>query len=223
MVQLEFQSRPNVLMPLRSLEYCIRARKKYWRVYGDLPVIAVVIYLFDEKHLPIPPMHWAAPDGRATLWFSYLSISLPALPREQVLALRRPELWPLALLTKEPVDRILVEEMLTDAVEQDFHGLLPLIHATASWRMKGDEYQKMFALFYDTPAYQWMERDATEEVRREERARAQEEMAWQREQGCSGSIGGCSQNWPAWRRPLRRCSPGLKPFIIRSCASPRPC
>jgi len=34
----------------------------------------------------------------------------------------------------------------------------------------------MFELFRETPAYQWMKHDATEEARREERARAQEEM-----------------------------------------------
>jgi len=128
-------------------------------------------------------MRWSAPDGRTALWFSYLSISLPAMPREQVLALHRPELWPLVLLAKEPVDRILVSEMLTDVVEQNLHDMLPLIHTAASWQMEGDdliwlsqEYHKMFELFRETPAYQWMKHDATEEARREERVRAQEEI-----------------------------------------------
>lgn len=143
MVQLEFQSRPDELMPLRSLEYYLRAKKKYWDVYGDLPVSAAVIYMFDEEHLPVPPMRWSAPDGQTSLWFSYVSISLPAMPREQLLALHRPELWPLVLLT-------------------------------VYWLQ---EYQKMFELFRDAPAYQWMKRDATEEARREEKARADEEEA----------------------------------------------
>jgi hypothetical protein len=137
----------------------------------DLPIIAAVIYLFHEKDLPVPPLRREAPDGRIVLWFSYPSISLPALSREDRLTLHRPELWPLILLTKEPVDRIIVTQILTDFMELHLHDLLPLSHAAASWQLTDNdqnwlhqEYQKMLELFRDTPAYQWMKADATKEA-----------------------------------------------------------
>jgi hypothetical protein len=169
LIQLEFQGRPDPLMPLRSLESCTRAMKKYWNVYGDLPIIAAVISMFDDKgHLPLPLLRWKTPNGRTMMWFSYLSISLPALSREELQALHRPELWPLILLTKEPIDRRIVREMLTNLVEQHLHDVVSLGHAAASWRLTGDdqkwlyqEYQKMLELFRETPVFQWMQEDAT--------------------------------------------------------------
>jgi hypothetical protein len=37
LLELEVQSRLHPFLPRRSLEYCVRARIKHWKEYGDLP------------------------------------------------------------------------------------------------------------------------------------------------------------------------------------------
>jgi len=202
LLQMEVQSQLDPFMPLRSLEYCVRARRKHWKEYGDLPLIAAVLYLFDDARVPEPPLRWLAPDGQITLVFWYLPIRLKSFSREELLALHEPELWPLVLLTEGPVDRIIVREMFAEVLEHKAYRTLPICHTIASWLLRGDdqawlhqEYEKMMDLFQDAPAIQWMEADATkrvtrriteqvteqvtaqvtEQVRREERQRALEE------------------------------------------------
>jgi hypothetical protein len=196
--QLEVQSRRHPFMPLRSLEYCVRAKIKHWKEYGDLPILAVMLYLFDEGNIPQPPLRWLAPDGQTTLVFFYLPISLKLLPREYLLGLHEPELWPLVLLTEGPVDRILIQKMFAELLERKLYRTLPICHTIAAWLLRGEdrewlhqEYEKMVELFQDSPALKWMEEDVTkrvteriteqvtaqvtEQVRREERQRAEEE------------------------------------------------
>src|SRR5579885_2910567 len=190
LVQLEYQSRLHPFMPLRSLEYCARAKIKHWKEYGDLPIIAVVIYLFDEENVPEPPLRWLAPNGQTTLVFSYLSIKLKALPRKELLALHEPELWPLVLLTEGPVDRIIVGEMLADLLEHKLYRTLPICHTIAAWLLRGEdrewlhqEYEKMLDFFQDSPALKWMEEDVTkrvtERITEEVTARVTEEVTAQ--------------------------------------------
>jgi len=171
LVQIEYQSRLHPYMPLRSLEYCARAKIKHWKEYGDIPIIAVVIYLFDEENVPEPPLRWLAPNGQTTLLFSYVSIKLKSLPREELLALHEPELWPLVLLTEGPVDRIIVGEMLADLLEHKLYRTLPICHTIAAWLLRGEdrewlhqEYKKMLDFFQDSPALKWMEEDVTKRV-----------------------------------------------------------
>ena len=198
LLELEVQSRRHPFMPLRSLEYCVRAKIKHWKEYGDLPILAVMLYLFDEDNIPQPPLRWLAPDGQTTLVFFYLPISLKMLPREELLGLHEPELWPLVLLTDGPVDRILIKEMFAELLEQKLYRTLPICHTIAAWLLRGEdrewlhqEYEKMVDLFQDSPALKWMEEDVTkrvteriteqvtaqvtEQVRREERQKAEEE------------------------------------------------
>jgi hypothetical protein len=202
LLELEVQSQLHPFMPLRSLEYCVRAKIKHWKEYGDLPILAVVLYLFDEDHIPQPPLRWRAPDGQTTLVFFYLPISLKLLPREELLGLHEPELWPLVLLTDGPVDRILIQKMFADLLEQKLYRTLPICHTIAAWLLRGEdrewlhqEYEKMVDLFQDSPALKWMEEDVTkrvteritqevtaqvtaqvtEQVRREERQKAEAE------------------------------------------------
>lgn len=92
LVELEFQSTLHPFMPLRSLEYCARAKKKHWKAYGDLPILAVVIYLFNKEGMPDPPLQWTGPNGQTVLLFHYLSIQLREIPRQELLALREPAL-----------------------------------------------------------------------------------------------------------------------------------
>lgn len=195
LLEVEFQSRLHSFMPLRSLEYCARAKKKHWNTYGDLPILAAVIYLFDDEGVPEPPLRWVAPDGETVLYFSYLSIKLKALPREELLALQQPALWPLVLLTEGQVDRIIVGEMFTELIDQKRYNVLPMVHTIAAWMLSGDdltwlhqEYDAMQELFRESPALQWMEESATkrvearitervtEQVRQEEREKAKQRL-----------------------------------------------
>ena len=183
LVEVEFQSTLLPYMPLRSLEYCARAKKKHWKDYGNLPVLAAVIYLFDDERTPVPLLRWSAPGGRTGMVFDYLSIRLKSLPRAELQSLQRPEFWPLVLLTEGEVDRILVGEMFTELLEQQLYDILPIGHAIASWFLRDadltwlhKEYQKMYELFKDAPAFQWME----ESVRQEERKRADQRVLEER-------------------------------------------
>ena len=190
LLELEVQSQLHPFMPLRSLEYCVRAKIKHWKEYGDLPILAVVLYLFDEDHIPQPPLRWRAPDGQTTLVFFYLPISLKLLPREELLGLHEPELWPLVLLTDGPVDRILIQKMFADLLEQKLYRTLPICHTIAAWLLRGEdrewlhqEYEKMVDLFQDSPALKWMEEDVTkrvtERITEEVTARVTEEVTAQ--------------------------------------------
>ncbi len=171
LLQLEVQSRRHPFMPLRSLEYCVRAKIKHWKEYGDLPILAAVLYPFEQENVPQPPLRWLAPDGQTTLLFFYLSIPLKSLSREELLGLHEPELWPLVLLTEGPVDRIIIKEMFADLLEQKLYRTLPICHTIAAWLLRGEdrewlhqEYEKMVDLFQDSPALKWMEEDVTKRV-----------------------------------------------------------
>lgn len=118
LVEVEYQSSLDPTMPLRSLEYLARARKKHWKICGKLPVIAAVVYLFHNRDMPVPPLTWPGPGEQTVMAFHYLSINMKDLSREDLLALREPELWPLVLLTKGGVDRIIVKTMFAELLEK---------------------------------------------------------------------------------------------------------
>jgi hypothetical protein len=173
LIEVEFQSTAQAHMPVRLLEYLAGAKKKHWKAYEHLPVLATVIWLFDEEEkLPNSPMAWLGIDRDAEVIFHYLSIPLRSLSRQDVLALGEPTLWPLALLTKEPVDRRIVERMFSEWLEKKLYTILPIGQVVASWRLRGEdldwlkkEYQTMLDFFKDAPAYRWMEESAYESAK----------------------------------------------------------
>src|SRR5579875_509697 len=171
LIGVEHQRRRHPYMPLRQLHYCVRAKVKNMETLGDIPIIAAVIHLFDDGNIQEPPYCWPLiPGQRApTLEFRYLSIKLWELEREEVLGLGNPALWPLALLTKGPVDRILVKEMFEALLDHQLYDLLPIGQTVAGWLLKSvdlewlqREYQQMLEFFEDSPAYQWMVKGAQE-------------------------------------------------------------
>jgi hypothetical protein len=189
LVEIEYQSVLDPTMPLRSLEYLARAKKKHWKTCGELPVLGVVIYLFDEDSMAGCPLRWPGLNGTTALVFQYLTINMKELAREELLALREPALWPLALLTKGKVDRILIETMFAELLEQKLYNMLPIGHTIAAWFLRDDdlswlhqEYQKMFEIFKDSPALQWMEDSVREEERKKAQLQLQEERKKARQQ-----------------------------------------
>src|SRR5258707_176420 len=165
MASVEYQSTLTPIMPIRSLEYLARGKKKHWKTCGKLPVMGIMFFLFDEETTLDCPMIWLGPNGTTAMAYNYLIINLKTVPREEVLALQEPALWPLALMTKGQVDRIIVKEMFDDLLEHKLNNLLPIGKTIAAWFLRGDdlswlheEYQKMYEIFKDSPAIQWIQK-----------------------------------------------------------------
>jgi hypothetical protein len=85
----------------------------------------------------------------------------------------------------------MVGEMFTELIEQKLYTLLPIGHTIAGWLLRGDdlnwlskEYAKMYDLFKDSPAIQWMEESAiktvSERIRKEEREKAAQKVLEER-------------------------------------------
>jgi hypothetical protein len=118
LLEIEFQSALHRYMPLRSLEYLIKAKKKHWNAYGHLPVLSAVIYLFDVDKTEDFLESWPAPYELTSMVFHYLSISMKKLPRSELMALQEPTLWPLVLLADDgQVDRVLIQTMFQELLE----------------------------------------------------------------------------------------------------------
>jgi hypothetical protein len=183
LLEIEFQSDLHSYMPLRCLEYLIKAMRKHWKAYGDLPVLAAVIYLRDMDKTPDSLKSWPAPYGLTSIVFHYLSISLKEMSREDLLALGEPALWPLALMTKEGVDRSIVKTMFAALLEQKLYKSLPIGYTIAGWFLQGEdlewlhkEYRNMFNFFKDSPALQWMQEDALQMAMQKVRPQVKQEV-----------------------------------------------
>lgn len=172
LMHIEFQSTRDRLMPDRLLDYCLRARRKH----GPLPIISCVIYLRDNGFVEEPPWCWPVFEDHVNMVFDYVCLKLWDVPRADMMALRQPALWPLSLLTKGEVNRIIVKEMFAGLLANKLHHLLPIGQTIAGWLLPGNdlewlkkEYFKMLDFFKDSPAYAWMTESAREEGREEAR------------------------------------------------------
>jgi hypothetical protein len=92
------------------------------------------------------------------------------MTREELLAFNQPALLPLALLTKGGANRTIVTEMFESLLKHKLYDLLPVGQTLASLTLKEDDldwlertYTTMTDILKDSPAYQWMTRDAREE------------------------------------------------------------
>jgi hypothetical protein len=187
-IHIEFQSTTNSIMLDRLIDYCLRTRRKH----GPLPILSCVIHLRDDGSVQEPPGRWDWLDGSPYMLFKYVCIKLYELPREAITDLHQPSLLPLALLTKDKVDRIMARDMFAELHQNKLDDLLPVGQTIAGlvlgavdleWLKK--EYRKMLDFFKDSPAYQWMTDDAREEGftrGREAALRELEEARQQRQQ-----------------------------------------
>ena len=188
--EIEFQSKLHSYMPLRSLVYLAKAKEKHWKAYDHLPVLAAIIYLYVDKDTPQFLEHWPAPYEQTAMDFSYLSIFLKHLSRQEIMALGEPALWPLALLTAEPVDRILVRTMFKELLKHKLYKTLPISHAVAMHLLSGDnldwlekEYRQMLDFFEDAPTWKWMAEDIRKKLVPQLEAEYEQkyEQKWQEE------------------------------------------
>jgi len=172
---VESQSTRDGTMGDRLIDYCRRTRRKH----GPLPIVACVIYLRPDGIIEESPHTWPSLGGGVSMIFDYVCIKIWEVPREEILALKQPSLLPLVLLTKGPVDRILIKETFEELIAHKLYDLLPAGHTIAGWLLQEadlewlrKEYQKMLELFKDSPAYTWMTEEALERGREEEREAA---------------------------------------------------
>lgn len=105
------------------------------------------------------------------LYFLRIQVKYFYPQREEILALKQPGLLPLSLLTRDIVNGIMVKAEL---LENNLNNLLPVGYTIATWVLRTTdlawlerEYDKMLDFFKDSPAYEWMTRDAREEGRQE--------------------------------------------------------
>jgi predicted transposase YdaD len=167
LLHIEFQSSNDKGMPERLLEYSFRAKMEY-----DKPICSCVIFLRKDGIVPEPPLRWTWRKGKKILIFDYLCLKLWEMTREELLAFNQPALLPLALLTKDGASRTIVTEMFESLLEHKLYDLLPVGQTLAALTLKKDDldwlertYQKMTDILKDSPAYQWMTRDAREDGR----------------------------------------------------------
>ena len=115
---------------------------------------------------------------------------------EEFLALQEPTLWPLAMLTDESVDRIIIQKMVAELLEEKRYNTLALGYTVASWRLHDKdldwftkESEKMYEFVRESPILKWAEEDATERTARkyeqqllEERKQAEAKLSAERKQ-----------------------------------------
>lgn len=169
LMQIEIQSQKHPFMPLRQLDYCVRAVKKHRKKYGELPIMPVVIYLHKGGKIQEPPYCW--PFWNLTMMaFRYASIKLWELESDDLFALQQPSLLPLAPLTNGGNNSIVCKRVFDALLDNRLYDLLPITHMIASWQLKGadaewliKELENMLDEFRDTPAYRRLTELAREE------------------------------------------------------------
>jgi predicted transposase YdaD len=142
----------------------------YDRAMKRIPILSCVIYLRDDGRVQEPPGRWDWFHGSPYMLFKYICSKLYELPREEITNLHKPSLLPLALLTKDKVNRIMALDTLAQLHENKLDDLLLVGQIIAGlvlgavdleWIKK--EYYKMLDFFKDSPVYEWIADDALEE------------------------------------------------------------
>ncbi len=94
-INVEFQSEPDDEIPYRLYIYAARAAHQY-----RLPVISVVIWVFDRGPVPTPPYRMEVGSWFSGLW-NYHSIKLYEQSPQALLAAGSPGILPLVPLAKD--------------------------------------------------------------------------------------------------------------------------
>jgi hypothetical protein len=98
LINVEIQSEPDDEMPYRLYLYAARATHEY-----RLPVISVVIWVFDRGAVPTPPYRIQIGSWFAGSW-NYHSVKLYELDPQTLLAAGLPGILPLVPLTRGATD-----------------------------------------------------------------------------------------------------------------------
>lgn len=154
LLHLEFQSRDDVSMEQRLLEYNIMATREHGR-----KVLSCVIYLRPDKDIAESPLIWTLPNGQEVLRFHFIVIKLWEIPSEDILQTGLTGLLPLLPLTKDGARHEVVDEMVTRLVAAEQRRLLPLAKAFASLMFKDETdrewLERRFAVYRDIIEDSW--------------------------------------------------------------------
>lgn len=131
---LEIQSTFTIWMKHRSAEYGMHTISKYHHKYGDLPIFPVVFFLFDDdKTAGKGFFDYKDPFQRRKIFGDPLFICLKSIPRAEIEALGDPQLYPMMMLTSDPLDAIIVEKIFADLDILGLRELKMLAYTTACW------------------------------------------------------------------------------------------
>ena len=107
LLHFEFQAKNEKDVPLRALEYHVRALRQY-----KLPTFSFVIYLKEDGNPPESPMRCSC-FGKRTIRFDYAIIDLSEMKADDLRQIGLPGLQPLMILTQDGATREVAEEIMT--------------------------------------------------------------------------------------------------------------
>lgn len=108
LLHVEFQKRNDYKMDERMLRYNVLARLEH-----KLPVLSIVIYLFQDGNVPPSPLNWRVPTGQHILNFHFINLKLWEMSVEELESLNYVELLALTPLMKDGASRDPVQRMMT--------------------------------------------------------------------------------------------------------------
>lgn len=108
LLHIEFQKRNDYKMDERMLRYNVLARIEH-----KLPVLSIVIYLFQGGNVPPSPLNWDVPTGHHILDFHFINIKLWDMSVKDLESLDYVELLALTPLMKDGARRGPVQRMMT--------------------------------------------------------------------------------------------------------------
>lgn len=108
LLHVEFQKRNDYKMDERTLRYNVLARIEH-----KLPVLSIVIYLFQDGNVPPSPLNWSIPTGQHILNFHFINLKLWEMSVEELEGLNYVELLALTPLMKDGASRDPVQRMMT--------------------------------------------------------------------------------------------------------------
>lgn len=186
LLHLEFQTANDRSMAERTLRYHVLARIEH-----KLPVLSIVIYLFQDGKAPETSLLWRTPTGHEVLHFSFLDIKLWEMSAKTLEQMDNRGLLALISLTKDGAQRGPVTQMLTTLYERPEDADLLLVGynlAMLAFRKRNQDdmtwLEKEFAYmqerFEESPFYQTIlergHKKGLEEGLEEGRKEAREEM-----------------------------------------------
>lgn len=134
LAHFEFQSRNDVRIGERLLEYNVLASRQY----NYLPVFSCVIYLKNHDDVPKSPFIRELPTGEEVVRFHYRSIELGKQTSADLVQTGLVGLLPLLPLTQDGARREVVEQMITQLVSAEKIESLWIGYALAAKVMKND-------------------------------------------------------------------------------------
>lgn len=159
LVNIELQTYYDPKIAERLLRYNVLLTTEY-----NLPVDSFVIHLLDDTELPRSPLHWTIHGKKKVIDFYYETIELSQMAWEEIYRTGLQGLYPLISLTRDGMQREVVERMFGELGETGKTDLELIAFTLASYKFAKlglDEqdwlirrFHKMHDFLVDSPIYQ---------------------------------------------------------------------